>query len=451
MKKRKFKKRYIAYGALILLVISTSIFWSNVKKILPPPSVVAFAEMFNGEKELPGFIRNWGEKNTESRDYESLPEIMTFNDGTSVNDVEDYEKRKDEIIELFKTHVYGELPDDQYQVSFRILEESDMALDGKAIRQQVEMSIETEFGSSMALILLYLPKDGEVISTFVGLNFKGNHAVYNDPDILPSFATDKEIENIHEERGVQERRWPLKEIIARGYGVATVFCDDFAPDNKDTYNSRWINIFNDPDESEEEVKAVTMWSFGLMRAIDYLETLPNINMDGIISIGHSRLGKASLWAGANDERIDLVISNDSGNSGAAISRSNRGERVASIQVFFPYWFTENYMQYSNNENELPVDQHMLLASIAPRKLYVASADQDYWADPEGEYLSTVIASEGFEIYGYESFSPVAMPSAGERVFTESVAYHIRPGLHDIIIYDWSNFMDYADEYLLIKK
>lgn len=381
------------------------------------------------------------------RDYSTLPEVLTMADGTPVKTAEDFENRRQEILNLFEENVYGALPKDGFSTSFEVVEEGP-ALNGTALRRQVKISVKTNKGTSDALMLLYLPKSEKPVPVVVGLNFKGNHTVFADEAILPSYSTKADDKTLSGERGMKAERWNIEQAIERGYGIATIFCDDFAPDNADTYNSRVVALFDEP-----EFKAVGAWAFGIMRGVDYLVQQPEIDLERIVDIGHSRLGKAAVWAGANDDRIALVISNDSGNTGATLTRSNHGETMKSINKMFPHWFCSKYKEYGADANALPVDQHLLLACIAPRKIYVANADDDLWADPQGAWNSLMASRPAFELYGQEVLSEASLaegetqPHADQSVWCKDMGYHKRAGWHDIQREDWAYYLDYMDQYL----
>jgi hypothetical protein len=159
------------------------------------------------------------------------------------------------------------------------------------------------------------------------------------------------------------------------------------------------------------------------------------------------MGKAAVWAGARDTRFAMVVSNASGCGGAALSRRRFGETVRRINAHFPYWFCENFHKYGDNESMLPFDQHELLALIAPRPLYVESGSEDRWSDPHGEFLGLANAAPVYQLYGYEGFAPSEWPAVEHPVSKGRNGYHIRDGRHEILLYDWLQYLDFADRNL----
>ena len=323
--------------------------------------------------------------------------------------------QREYILGLFQDHMYGRAPKAPESIEAVLIDETLDDLGGTAIRRQwrVELGNDVFFD-----LLVYLPKRAEQsVPIFLGLNFKGN-------DTLG-----------HERAG----RWPLQQILERGYGLATVHCADFDPDFDDQ-RQNGVHILG---EKELTWGTISAWAWGLSRALDVLQSDPAIDGDRVAVIGHSRLGKTALWAAARDERFWLAISNNSGCGGAAISRRGKGETIKKINTAFPHWFCDRFSAYNDNENELPVDQHELVALMAPRPVYIASASQDHWADPMGEFLAAKNAEEVYALFGLEGLNAQSMPENNRRI-GEFIGYHIRNGQHDITSADWAHFLDFAD-------
>lgn len=353
------------------------------------------------------------------------------------------------IMDFFLTDVYGHYPQKQVTPRFELLEQSDKALGGKAIRKQV--AIHLDGMPTPILLLIYQPAGVKgKVPAFVGMNFKGNHQVNIDPEIIISDNAPKGKDlGTDAPRGAASSRWPLEEIVGAGYAVATIYRGDVDPDHDDGFKNGIHPLFYRAGQTKpdaEEWGTIGAWAWGLSRVMDYLEQDKSIDHKRVAVIGHSRLGKTALWAGATDERFAIAISNDSGCGGAALSARKVGETVAKINKSFPHWFCDNYNKYNDNEEALLVDQQGLIALIAPRPVYVASATEDEWADPEGEFFSALYASPVYELYGKKGLAVSSMPKPEQPSIEGYVGYHIRTGKHDITLYDWQQYIKFANQH-----
>lgn len=392
-------------------------------------------------------------------DY-NLPDPLVSLDGTKVTNARIWtEKRRPEILELFETHVYGKAPGRPGNMTFEVFDDTPSAMGGKARRKQVSVNFTGKDDGPAMDILIYLPiKKKKNVPTFLLLNFWGNHTVCADPEIriISSWMRSKgkgvtDNKAGEKSRGSAASSFPIEQILERGYAVATIYYGDIDPDFHDEFRNGVHAAFDGPGKRPDDAWAsVAAWAWGLSRAMDYFETDDAVDSSRVAVLGHSRLGKTSLWAGAADQRFAIVISNDSGCGGAALSRRRFGESVERINTRFPHWFCKNFKKYNANEAQCPVDQHMLLALIAPRPLYVASAERDLWADPRGEFLSALNASPVYELFGKKGIATDEMPPLNKPV-GDSVGYHIRSGGHNLSEYDWQRYMDFADRHYAAKK
>ncbi len=387
----------------------------------------------------------------------TLPDALRFADGSPVDGAAGWRRRRAEILDLFASHVYGRTPAAASSpVSWETVEEGG-APDGVARRRQVRITFAGAGGVLGLDLLLYVPAGAgpsHPVPVFLGLNFGGNHTVDADPAIrLPtSWVGGPGAGEAHrateEGRGRAAGAWPVRALLARGYGLATMYCGDAEPDHAEGF-AAGIRGLVAPDSAPAPADAwgaLGAWAWALSRGVDALQEQPEVDATRIAGMGVSRLGKAALWAGAQDERFALVISACSGCGGAALSRREFGETVARINAAFPHWFCPAFRRYNDREADLPVDQHMLLALVAPRPVYVASAEEDRWADPRGEFLAALGADPVYRLLGTDGLGAAEMPPV-ERPVRTTIGHHIRRGGHGITAYDWDRFMDFGDRHL----
>lgn len=356
------------------------------------------------------------------------------------------------IYKLFETNVYGTFPKKIIPLKFFTRETNDQALHGLAVRKQVRVYLHPGDTTVILDILLYLPKAvKKPVPVFIGLNFSGNHSITNDPAI---FLSDSWIDNrsggvrnnkaTDSSRGTGATQWQVEEIIKRGYAIATAYYGDIEGD----HSGGWTNGIRTSLQDILHIKpedwgAMGAWAWGLCRVLDYLQQDKEIDATKVAVMGHSRLGKAALWAGASDQRFAMVISNESGEGGAALSKRWYGETVEVINQKFPHWFAPGYKKYNANTDALPVDQHMLLSLIAPRPLYIASAEGDQWSDPKGEFLGAKNADPVYALFSKKGLAVDTMPGLNQPV-GHAIRYHNRDGKHDVTRYDWQQYLNFAD-------
>lgn len=394
----------------------------------------------------------------------TLPDPLRFRGGGQVRSAQDWKKRRAEILRLFEQEVYGRtVAARPAGMRFETVSPAEPALGGAVLRKQARIHFSDRPDGPRMDLLLYFPRNSAGKSpVFLGLNFMGNQTVRNDPAVplnpnwIRSSAAHGIVDNraTEKSRGSRASRWAVERITQAGFGLATACYADITPDNdRDAFRTGVIPLFYRAGQQRpapDEWGAIGAWAWGLSRALDYLEQEPLADAKRVAVMGHSRLGKAALWAGAQDERFALVISNNSGCMGAALSRRRYGETVARITRSFPYWFCGNFLKYADREDDLPVDQHMLIALCAPRPVYAASAEQDRWADPRGEFLSLVHADPVYRLLGTDGMPAKEMPRLHEPVMGR-LGYHIRAGVHDVTDYDWQQYIAFASRHFGVRS
>ncbi|GAB3760437.1 acetylxylan esterase [Spirosoma pomorum] len=360
----------------------------------------------------------------------ALPDVLTTTSNLPVRHKTTWETvRRPEILKLFEEHVYGQIPNAVDQFTYSVKNEKASAMGGKASLKEVQ--IEVTHSKKRLRINLVL---------FVPTKHKGPAPVF-------LLINNRSITNTDPTRAHKSEFWPAETVIDSGYAIAAFHVSELAPDDSIGYVNGVLQLYPQQLTAANGMRAIGAWAWGASRVLDYFNTDPAIDPKKVALVGHSRGGKAALWAAAQDQRFALCFSNCSGNTGAALSRRRFGETIRRINTTFPHWFAQNYKRYNDNEAALPVDQHMLLATIAPRPLYVTNASKDLWADPRGTYLSITSAQAVYALYGIDAKLPVDPPGLNQSVSTSHIGYHIRKGDHDLTVYDWQAFIKFAHAHL----
>lgn len=366
-----------------------------------------------------------------------LPPLLVTAEGKPVTTAEQWRNvRRPQILSLFSNLVYGRVPEptSPIETGFTVQNSDPEFMGGRATRKEVQIRFRNDKGEAEMLVLVFVPnRSDKPVPAIMKHSF--NNTRSHDFDAHP----------LHRDR--LRNGWPLGEILDRGYALVAVYQQDLVRHNEVEFLSGIHPLFyrkgqSFPKANEWGVLSVMAW--GAVRAMDYLETDRDIDASRVAILGHSKCGKAALWTAAQDERFAMAISAQSGCAGAALWRRRSGETLAKMVTRFPYWLCRNASKFVNQEDDLPVDQHMLLACIAPRPVYVHSGVEDTWADPRGEYLSAYYASEVYRLLGRKGLTSKALPPVGEAIIKSDVGYHIREGGHSVEDQDWQHFLDFAD-------
>lgn len=372
--------------------------------------------------------------------YYELPELLVTAEGETITTAKEWMNiRRPQIMSLFSNLIYGHVPKSEHpvQMSFEVVNEDKEFMNGQGTRKDVAIRFKNKYGEAEMLILVFVPNGVErPVPAFMKHSFNDTQS--------DDFEADPE------RTGYFRNGWPIGEFFERGYGFVAVYQQDLVGHNEVNFSGGIHRLFYDdgqsfPKAQEWGVLGAVAW--GAMRAMDYLEADEDIDASRVAIMGHSKMGKATLWTAAQDQRFALAVSAQSGCAGAALWRRQSGETLEKMVTRFPYWLCRNAWKFVGVEEDLPVDQHMLLAAIAPRPVYVASGEEDTWADPRGEYLSAYHATPVYELFGKKGLSTKETPALGEAIIESDIGYHIREGGHSVEEYDWMRFLDFADYHL----
>jgi dienelactone hydrolase len=370
--------------------------------------------------------------NLTTSDATPLPDPLTSSAGNLITMPSEWQKiQRPEILDIFRENIYGRAPIGRPDsLRFDLKEIDYEAMEGMATLKCVDINFSGPGGDATIRLTVFIPN------------------ATCDP--APGFVLicNRSRDNIDPARKNKSPFWPAERIVERGYMAATFHNSDLAPDRPDMFHKGVHGIFEtkNDERAPDAWGAISAWAWGASRVMDYFEADQDIDETRIGVVGHSRGGKAALWCGAEDERFAMVVSNNSGSTGAALARRRKGETIAVINKAFPHWFCANYKMFNDKEEALPVDQHQLIALIAPRLTYVASAAGDAWADPKGEFLSCVHAAPVYNLFGLQGVGTDDFPQTCRPLHTGHIGYHLRSGGHDLTEYDWDRFMDFADRH-----
>lgn len=371
------------------------------------------------ESKVPGYI---------------LPDVLVSRSNEPIKTKAAWEKlRRPELLSLFEENIYGKMPREYDSIRHTTIHEDSNSMNGKAHLKEVKITIYRSGKSVDVNLILFTPNDAKKpVPAFLLIN--------NRPK-----------ENTDPSRKQKSEFWPAEEVINSGYAIAAIHVSDMAPDDPKLFMNGVLQLYPEQLAADNGMRTIGAWAWGASRVMDYFEKEPFIDETKVAIVGHSRGGKASLWAAAQDQRFALCISNCSGSTGAKLARRQFGERIRRINSSFPHWFTPNYKKFNDKEDLLPVDQHMLIALAAPRPVYATNASEDLWADPTGTFLSLKHSEEVYRLYGLRSRLPDAPPAINTAIIKSPLAYHNREGIHNLTVYDWNNFIGFADFHFKKKR
>ncbi|MBL8795913.1 MAG: acetylxylan esterase, partial [Planctomycetia bacterium] len=366
-----------------------------------------------------------------------------------------FEKRRPELKQLLQHYMYGYLPAAPAKVEAKLEREDKQALGGKATLREIELSFGPPETPKLHLLLITPNGRKGPAPVFLGLNFRGNHTVLNDPKIrLTTAWLSGNYPGVKDNRATDTGRathadvWNVEQIIERGYALATMYNGEIAPDRPDAPERMQLHY---PKKVEgqpgpHDWATIAAWSWGLHRAVDFLVTDSAIDKAKIVVVGHSRLGKTALVAAAFDDRIAISMPHQAGCGGTAPSRGKVGESVKQINDRFPHWFNATFKQFNEQPERLPFDQHCLAAVVAPRPVLFTNAVEDTWANPDGQFQVLLATDPVYRLLGASGLDAKKPPEVNTLIDSK-LGYFIRPGKHSMTKDDWKVFLDFADKHL----
>ncbi len=386
----------------------------------------------------------------------SLTDPLVLLDGNPVASAEAWRsKRRPELVDLLERTLFGRVPGGEVRMRVEERTRDPAALGGRALRREIRIHLTTAADSLRIDLLVYTPSNavGRVPS-FLALNFVGNHTIGMDAGVqvaegwVSNFTPLGITANNSNERarGSMASRWPVEEMLARGYGLATANYGDIDPDFHDGFRNGAHALFPEPREARapDAWGSIAAWAWGLSRILDALESDAYVDAARVALVGHSRLGRTAAWAGARDPRFAMVISN---NGLGGLFKRKFGETLWQITTARPHWFARAVVPFADATDKLPVDNHLTLALIAPRPLYLGTASEDVYAVPAAEFLAAKAAEPVWLLLGRPGLAVRERPAPGQWSIEGTIGFHVREGRHDLTSWDWARYLDFADRHL----
>jgi hypothetical protein len=379
-----------------------------------------------------GHVSNYSEEKVPPY---SLPDPLMMNDGRQVADADMWRgERRPEILKFYETEIYGRVPDNAPRVTWEVTETDATAREGTAIIRRVSGRMGEKPDAPRMNMTVYLPaKATGPVPMLLSITFN-----------FPAGA-----KGAKPGKAPQPRFDSIGEVLGRGWGYASLAYTDIQPDRPNEWSRGVIGLTLRDGQSQpapDEWGTISAWAWGLSRAIDYLETDKAVNPKQIAITGVSRLGKTVLWAAAQDERVAAVFCVVSGEMGAALIRRDWGETLDDMAQNFGYQFAGNLQKWVGRWNDLPVDQHMLIALSAPRPVYVNGGLTDQWSDPKGEFLAMAAAGPVYRLLGRQDLGTSELPPLDKPVTSGSLAFHYHSSGHTAVPADWKAFLDLAERH-----
>lgn len=376
----------------------------------------------------------------------TLPDVLTSFSGKSIETVTDWEKvRRPEIVDFFAQNMFGKVPTpiSSIEKSFKVISVDNSIFDGLCTRKDVEITFKNEIGKITIPLVLFVP----------------TNAKKKVPVVLLANGDDIKRKNLRldspQSYGKTSNGIPLHQLMTRGIGVATVDYQAFGIDrgNREGKVTGGIpNLFFEKGQQytkENEWGMIAIWTYALRAGMDYLETDKNVNTSQVATLGCSISGKVALWAAVTDQRFGMTLLATAGHGGDAIWRREYGETLQNMCDYLPTWICRNANKYAKNINEMPVDQHCLLATMAPRPFYVSNAQHDLWADQEGQWIGTYNAAPSYKLYGKSvAFNSSEQPVINQPIIKSAIGYHVRSGVHGLELYDWEQYMKFIEYHFM---